>query len=82
MTVSLESCAAPDKRIPMRDIIASLQQTLHRNHLKILEAARSDWESKYGQTDASDACASIHIAAPVAGRRRRTRTAARSRSRS
>ena len=63
MNVPLEECAAPDKNVPMRELVASLQQTLERNHQKILAAALSDWESKYAGRDPSDACASVNIAA-------------------
>ena len=45
----------------MRDIVAALQETMQRNHLKILEAARADWQERYGRGDASDACATIRI---------------------
>lgn len=72
MTVSLEEFAAADKHVPMRELVASLQQTLERNHQKILAAALSDWERKYAGRDPSDACASVHIAAP-APRARKTK---------
>ena len=62
MNVSLEEFFAADKHVPMRDLVAGLQQTLERNHQKILAAALSDWEQKYAGRDPSDACASVHIA--------------------
>lgn len=62
MSVSLEDYTTRDKGLPMRDVVAGLQQTLQRNHLKILEAARRDWEQKHMGIDPSDSCASIHIA--------------------
>lgn len=62
MTVSIEEIPAMNTRIPMRDLIAALQETLRRNHEKILEAARSDWQNSYGACDASDACVTIRIA--------------------
>lgn len=65
MTVSLEEFAAADKYVPMRELVAALQQTLERNHQKILAAALNDWERKYAGCDPSDACASVHISAPV-----------------
>ena len=64
MNVSLEEFAAADKHIPMRELVAALQQTLERNHQKILAAALSDWQAKHAGHDPSDACASVHIAAP------------------
>ena len=72
MTVSLEEFSAADKHVPMRDLVAGLQQTLERNHQKILAAALHDWERKYAGRDPSDACASVHIAAP-APRARKTK---------
>ena len=65
MNVCLEEFAAADKYVPMRDLVANLQQTLERNHQKILAAALSDWERKYAGRDPSDACASVHIAVPA-----------------
>ena len=65
MNVSLEEVTAFDKQVPMRELVATLQQTLERNHQKILAAALSDWERKYAGKDPADACASVHIAAPV-----------------
>jgi inorganic triphosphatase YgiF len=62
MNVPLEELSAADKHVPMRDLVARLQQTLERNHQKILAAALSDWEQKYAGRDPSDACASVHIA--------------------
>lgn len=62
MTPAIDDFVAPDKRIPMRELIAGLQETLQRNHLKILEAARSDWASKYSAGDPSDACVTIRVA--------------------
>ena len=61
MTRLIEDCLATNKRIPMRDLVAALQETLRRNHLKILEAARSDWQSGYGASDPSDSCATVRI---------------------
>ena len=72
MNVSLEEFAAADKHVPMRELVAALRQTLERNHQKILAAALSDWERKYAGRDPSDACASVHIAAPVSRARKRT----------
>ena len=69
MNVSLEEFAAADKNVPIRQLVANLQQTLARNHQKILAAALSDWERKYAGRDPSDACASVHIA-PRASRAR------------
>jgi len=67
MTVSLETFASIGNRLPTRDIVAALRETLYRNHTKILDAARSDWEVRHGCEDPSDACATIRIAtsAPV-----------------
>ena len=65
MNVRLEEFASADKDVPMRELVASLQQTLARNHQKILAAALCDWERKYAGRDPSDACASVHIAAPA-----------------
>ncbi|HSH38708.1 MAG TPA: hypothetical protein VK993_07975 [Chthoniobacterales bacterium] len=65
MNVSLEEYAAADKNVPMRELVANLQQTLERNHQKILAAALSDWQRKYGGRDPSDACASVRIAPPA-----------------
>lgn len=65
MHVPLEEYAAADKNVPMRELVANLQQTLERNHQKILAAALSDWQRKYAGRDPSDACASVHIAAPA-----------------
>lgn len=65
MNVPLEEYAAADKNVPMRELVANLQQTLARNHQKILAAALSDWQRKYAGRDPSDACASVHIAAPA-----------------
>ena len=62
MHVSLEEFSYVDKHVPMRDVVAGLQQTLARNHQKILAAALSDWERKYAGRDPSDSCASVHIA--------------------
>jgi hypothetical protein len=75
MTAAIEDFSATDKRIPMRDLVAALQETLRRNHQNILEAARSDWESSYGACDASDSCVTIRVAtaAPPAKRRASTR---------
>lgn len=66
MNVALEDCVVARKDVPMRELIAHLQQTLARNHQKILDAARSDWErrSSIGQ-DPSDACVSLRIGPPV-----------------
>ena len=72
MHLSLEDFPAADKQVPMRDLVAALQQTLERNHQKILAAALSDWEQKYSGRDPSDACASVHIAAPVKRTRKAT----------
>ena len=71
MNVSLEDFSAADKHVPMRDLVAGLQQTLARNHQKILAAALSDWQRKYAGRDPSDACASVHIA-PATKRTRKT----------
>ena len=71
MNVPLEEVAAFDKQVPMRELVATLQQTLERNHQKILAAALSDWERKYAGRDPSDACASGHIAAPASRGRKR-----------
>jgi hypothetical protein len=68
MNVPLEEFATADKRIPMRDLIAGLQQTLQRNHLKILEAARKDWERTYGSCDPTNGCATVRI---TPGRKRK-----------
>jgi hypothetical protein len=65
MNVSLEEVTAFDKHVPMRELVAALQQTLERNHQKILAAALSDWERKYAGKDPADACTSVHIAAPA-----------------
>ncbi len=65
MNVSLEEFAAADKHVPMHELVAALRQTLERNHQKILAAALSDWQRKYAAGDPSDACTSVHIAAPV-----------------
>ena len=65
MNVPLEEYAAADKNVPMRELVANLQQTLARNHQKILAAALSDWEQKYSGRDPSDACVSVRIAAPA-----------------
>jgi hypothetical protein len=62
MNVPLEEFAAAAKDVPMRELVAGLQQTLKRNHEKILAAALSDWEQKYAGRDPSDACVSVHIA--------------------
>ena len=72
MHVLLEDFRAADKHLPMRDLVAQLQQTLERNHQKILAAALSDWQQKYAGGDPSDACASVHIA--VATKRARKAT--------
>ncbi len=65
MNVPLEEFAAADKNVPMRELVANLQQTLARNHQKILAAALNDWERKYAGRDPSDACASVRIATPA-----------------
>ncbi|MFN2477240.1 MAG: hypothetical protein ABR526_12975 [Chthoniobacterales bacterium] len=62
MIAAIQDFSATDKRIPMRELIAALQETLCRNHEKILEAARSDWQNSYGACDASDACVTVRIA--------------------
>ena len=73
MNVLLEEVTAFDKHVPMRDLVARLQQTLERNHQKILAAALSDWQGRYAGKDPSDACASVHIIpAPAARSRKRT----------
>ena len=72
MNVALEDFPAADKNVPMRDLVAALQQTLARNHQKILAAALNDWERKYGACDPSDACASVHIAPPAPRPRKAT----------
>ncbi len=64
MSVPIEEFHTADKRTPMRDIVAGLQATLERNHLKILEAARSEWERKHTEDDPSDSCATIKVAQP------------------
>lgn len=61
MNVPLEAVASVDKSVPMREVIANLQQTLQRNHQKILAAARHDWEQTYGRVDPTTACVSIRI---------------------
>ncbi len=61
MNVPLEEFPPADKRIPMRELIEGLQRTLARNHEKILDAARRDWERHHSAGDPSDACASIRI---------------------
>lgn len=72
MVVALEDYKTGDKRMPMKELIAGLQETLRRNHEKILEAARHDWQRTYGSCDPADACASIRItAAPKRKRRAR-----------
>ena len=72
MNVALEELPAADKNVPMRELVSALQQTLARNHQRILAAALSDWERKHAGRDPSDSCASVHIApAP-----KRTRKAA------
>ena len=86
MNVPLEDYAAIDKNVPMRELVTNLQQTLARNHQKILAAALSDWQRKYEGRDPSDACASVRIAPPAPPTRkskasfqklvRRSRTAA------
>lgn len=71
----LEEFDTADKRTPMREIVAGLQATLERNHRKILEVARSEWERKHSQADASDACATIKVAhAPSTRMSKRMRT--------
>ncbi len=65
----------------MRDIVAALQETMQRNHLKILEAARSDWQSRRGSQDASDACATIRIESAAPRKKRETTPASNSRRR-
>jgi hypothetical protein len=62
MSALIDEFVAADKRIPMRELIAGLQETLQRNHLKILAAARSDWERKRAGQDPSDACVTVRIA--------------------
>ena len=63
MNVSLEEMPAANKNVPMRELVATLQETMARNHQKILAAALNDWERKYAGRDPSDACASVHVAA-------------------
>ena len=63
MNVSLEEMPAANKNVPMRELVATLQQTMARNHQKILAAALNDWQRKYAGRDPSDACASVHVAA-------------------
>ena len=70
MKVSLEEYAAADKNVSMRELVTNLQQTLARNHQKILAAALSDWQSRYAGRDPSDACASVRIAAPAPATRK------------
>ncbi len=70
MTVSLETFAPIGKRLPTRDIVAALRETLYRNHTKILDAARSDWEVRHGCEDPSDACATIQIATSAPAKKR------------
>ena len=70
MTVSLETFAPIGKRLPTRDIVAALRETLYRNHTKILDAARSDWEVRHGCEDPSDACAAIRIAVSAPAKKR------------
>ena len=77
MSVSLENYATSDHRLPMRDVVAALQQTLQRNHLKILEAARRDWEQKHTGADASDSCVSIRIGAASRRARKTSRKTTR-----
>lgn len=72
MNVPLEDFATTDKRIPMRDLIAGLQETLHRNHQKILVAARLEWERSYGGCDPTNGCVSIRIT-PARNKRRARR---------
>ena len=62
MNLPLEDLTAADKHVPVRELVANLQQTLERNHQKILAAALSDWQRKYAGCDPSDACASVRIA--------------------
>lgn len=79
MTAAIEDYfPTTDKRIPMGVLIAGLQDTLRRNHEKILEAARSDWQNSYGACDPSDACVTIRIAA--AGSQEKRRSAKRKRT--
>ena len=73
MTPEIDDFVAADKRIPMRELIAGLQETLQRNHLKILEAARCDWASKYAAGDPSDACVTIRVARARGVKKRATK---------
>lgn len=71
MSVALEEFAAADKQIPMRELIAGLQQTLQRNHQKILEAARRDWERIHGDSDPTASCATVRITRAAKRKRQR-----------
>ncbi len=66
----------------MRDIVVALRETLYRNHVKILNAARSDWEGRHGCEDPSDACATIRIAASAPAKKRAVTPARKLRRRS
>lgn len=67
MNIPLTSVDVTDARTTDRQLIDGLQQTLHANHARLLEAAKKEWESKFSGNDPSDACVAVRITtdAPV-----------------
>ncbi|MEP6685272.1 MAG: hypothetical protein ABJB22_00720 [Verrucomicrobiota bacterium] len=67
MNIPLTSTDVTDIRTPDRQLIDGLQQTLHANYGRLLEAAKEEWENKFAGNDPSDACVTVRIttAAPA-----------------
>jgi hypothetical protein len=61
MNIPLTSTDVIDIRTTDRQLINGLQQTLHANHARLLDAAKTEWESKFAGNDPSDACVTVRI---------------------
>ena len=61
MNIPLTSTDVTDIRTTDRQLINGLQQTLHANYGRLLEAAKTEWESKFAGNDPSDACVTVRI---------------------
>ena len=84
MNIPITSVDVTDRRTTDRELIEGLQQTLHANHARLLEAAKQEWESRFAGPDPSDACVTVRITAdapaprqlPCAGVIRKPKTGA------
>jgi hypothetical protein len=67
MTTSLLNQGAPSSRISNRDMVEALRAALEKNHARVLNAASSEWESRFAGRDPSDDCVSLRVCASDEG---------------